>query len=385
MTHENGITGNNRTRDTFGPLCLASADHWRRLRQLHPRIDRSFTDRARAASFFTPLLTPLHTAEKLLYGQAIATTTLTHPPIFVIGHWRSGTTLLHNLLTQDPQFGFVSLFQTLAPGMFLSGRRTLQPILALRAPDTRPMDNVKIRMHFPSEEEFVMCHVCPQSLYLGWYFPNDYPELFTKYAMMEGISSDDRREWAAAYREMIIKATIAFGGRPIVLKNPTNTGRIRALLNVFPNAKFIHIHRNPYDVFRPTLHLFREVIKTLTFQEISDARIQEYVLDFYPRTMKAYWDQRDEIPAGNHAEVRYDDLVADPLAELERLYGELRLPGWSDAVPRIERFAGKRDKFRKNEYTHAPDYASLVEEHWACAFERLGYERTRKHTTLAPA
>lgn len=385
MTRENGISGSNRTRDMFHPLCLNSARYWRRLRNIHQRVDASFADRGRAISFVSPLMAPMLAAENLVYGHALATTPITHPPVFVIGHWRSGTTLLHNLLTQDPQFGFVSLFQTLAPGAFLVGRRTVQPILALRAPETRPMDNVKIRMHFPSEEEFALAHMCPQSAYVGWYFPNDYQELFTKYALMERISSEDKREWAAAYREMLTKATIAFGGRRVVLKSPTNTARVHALLNLFPGAKFVHIHRNPYDIFRSTLHLFREVLKTVTLQDISDARIQEYVLDFYPRMMQAYWDQRDAIPAGNHAEVRYDDLVADPLAELERIYGELGLPGWSAAIPHMEHFLGKRSEFKENEYTHTPSHAALVEEHWACAFDRLGYERTGRRTAFARA
>ena len=275
MKHESTIGRQNRSRDIFHPLCLNSVRHWRRLRQLHPRIDASFSDRVRAASWVSPLTAPLHAAEKLIYGRAVANTALAHPPIFVIGHWRSGTTLLHNLLTQDPQFGFISLFQTLAPGAFLVGRRTLQPILALRAPSTRPMDNVKIRMHFPSEEEFALAHLCPQSPYLGWYFPSEYIELVTRFALMQGISDGEKSEWAAAYTEVLAKATIAFAGRQLVLKNPVNTARVRALRELFPGAKFIHIHRNPYDVFRATLHLFREVFKTVTLQEVTETQIQE--------------------------------------------------------------------------------------------------------------
>jgi hypothetical protein len=385
MTYDDSISRQNRSRDVFHPLCFNSVGFWRRLRALHPRVDASFADRARAVSLVSPLLAPLHAAERIVYGRTVANTTLTHPPIFVIGHWRSGTTLLHNLLTQDPQFGFVSLFQTLAPGAFLVGRRTLQPILALRAPKTRPMDNVTIRLHFPSEEEFALAHLCPQSPYLGWYFPSEYAELFTKYGLMQGISADDKSEWARAYRGLLTKATIAFAGRQLVLKNPVNTARVQALREVFPGAKFIHIHRNPYDVFRATLHLFREVLKTVSLQDVAEARIQELVLEFYPAMMNAYWEQRDAIPAGDHAEIRYDDFVADPLAELERIYGELDLNGWSAALPHLEYFLGKRAGFQKNEYTHAPEHASLVEQHWAFAFDRLGYDRIGARTALVRA
>lgn len=385
MPNKLAVCRTNRSRDTFHPFCLNPARLWKRLHALHPRVDDSFADRARAIALVSPLMTPLVTAERLVYGRTIARARLNNPPIFIIGHWRSGTTLLHNLLTRDTQFGYVSLFQTLAPSAFLVGRRTLQPILALRAPNTRPMDNVKIRMPYPSEEEFALAHLCPQSPYLGWYFPNDYSELFSRYGLMENVSREDRDEWAGTYTELLVKATIAFQGRQLVLKNPMNTGRVRALLEVFPGAKFIHIHRNPYDVFRATLHLFRAVLKTVTLQEISEARIQEYVLDFYPRMLNAYWEQRGDIPAGDHVEMRYDDLVADPLAELERVYGELGLGGWPEALPRLERFLGSRTEFQKNEYTDTPEHISLVEQHWVCAFDRLGYERRSARTVLATA
>ncbi len=369
------ISKTNRSRDVFHPLCLNPSSHWRRLRKLHPRVDAAFADRARSIAWVSPLMTAMGAIERMVYGRAIRREPLVHDPVFVIGHWRSGTTLLHSIFSKDPQFGYVTLFQTLAPGAFLAGRRSLQPLLALRAPDTRPMDNVKIRMPYPSEEEFALAHLCPQSAYLGWYFPSDWPELFAKFALMRGMTSEETAEWRSAYRELLVKATINFSGRRLVLKNPMNTARIDALLEMFPNAKFIHIYRNPHDVFRATLHFFREVLKVTTLQEISDARIQEYVLDFYPRVMNAYWEQRDNIPAGNHVEVRYEDLVADPLVEVERIYGELQLGGWSDALGPVEKFLASRVSHHRNRYSSDLRQRELVEERWGFAFDRLGYDR----------
>jgi hypothetical protein len=147
------------------------------------------------------------------------------------------------------------------------------------------------------------------------------------------------------------------------------------LLELFPNAKFIHIHRNPYDVFRATVHLFREVHKTVTLQDLADAQIKEYVLGFYPRMMQAYWDQRDLIPAGNHTEVRYDDLIERPLVELERIYSDLGLEGWEDARPRMERLQSSLARHRQNQYADDPLQRTLIDEHWGFAFERLGYEQ----------
>ncbi len=368
-----GIDRANRSSDVFHTLCLNPARHWRRLRAAQSSVDSDFADRVRAISLISPLVELPCAIEKLAYGRRVRETALAHPPLFVIGHWRSGTTLLHSALSKDERLGYVTLFQTLMPGSFLIGRRTLQPLLALRAPNTRPMDNVKIRLPYPSEEEYALSHMCLQSPYIGFNFPQDWPQLIEKYALMGGISPDDYAEWAQAYRELLAKAQINFPGRRLVLKNPVNTGRIRAIREVFSGAKFLHIYRNPYDVYRSTLHLYREVFKVTALQRISDRRIQQYVLDFYPRLMNAYWEQREEIPEGDHAEMRYEDFVESPMTEIERIYAELGLGEFEPARAPIERFLGSRKKFRPNEYARDAEERDIVERHWGFALERLGY------------
>jgi hypothetical protein len=368
------VSRDNRSRDTFHTLCLNPYRHWRRLLAAYGPADRDFRDRARAIAAVSPAMEVLCAAERLGYGRRIREARLVHPPVFIIGHWRSGTTLLHNALSRDPQFGYVTLFQSLAPGSFLIGRRTLQPLLLLRAPNTRPMDNVKIHMRYPSEEEYALAHLCPQSMYAGFNFPRALPELFERFGLMRGISRAERSEWRAAYRELLIKATINFSGRRLVLKNPVNTGRIREVLQTFPGAKFIHIHRNPYEVFRSTLHLYRAVLKVTSLQRISGERLVEYVLDFYPRLMDAYWEQRAGIPPGDHAEIRYEDLVRSPLSEIKRVYAELGLGGWNEARSPIADYLVLRDQFEANTYVRDSEYDDLVDRHWGYAIERLGYD-----------
>ena len=97
------------------------------------------------------------------------------------------------------------------------------------------------------------------------------------------------------------------GGRRLVLKNPANTGRIRALLNLFPDAKFIHIYRNPYDVFLSTVWLQRSVIPRSQVQDISPDTVEAHVLRFYIQLQQKYLAEKDLIPAGSLAEVRFED------------------------------------------------------------------------------
>lgn len=96
---------------------------------------------------------PLRLAEQLFYGQRIAQTQIENPPIFIIGHWRSGTTYLHNLMTQDPTFGYLSMYQAVVPDCSLIGQNWLRQLLTQIMPIKRPMDNVLWPMEGPQEDE----------------------------------------------------------------------------------------------------------------------------------------------------------------------------------------------------------------------------------------
>ena len=58
---------------------------------------------------------PFATMEGLRHNAAIRRHRLSEPPIFLVGHWRSGTTHLHNLMSRDPQFGFLKFSETAMP------------------------------------------------------------------------------------------------------------------------------------------------------------------------------------------------------------------------------------------------------------------------------
>ena len=91
----------------------------------------------------------LRLAERVIFEKRIDSTPIQHPPIFILGHWRTGTTFLHSLLAQDTNLGHVSLFQTLAPASFFVGQRTLQPLAAIRTPETRPLATVHLQTEAP--------------------------------------------------------------------------------------------------------------------------------------------------------------------------------------------------------------------------------------------
>jgi len=364
-----------RSCQHFHPLCFNSARFWWRLIARHGLPDPPFWDRALAATLIAPLTSPFRVAERLRHRRAIESTPIEHDPLFILGHWRSGTTLLQQFLNRDPNLGQVTLFQSLAPTSYFVGQRTLKPLMAWQAPTTRPMDNVAIDMDVAQEEEFAVANMCPQSLYVGFYFARAFPELFDRYVLMRGLSEADRDAWRRNYLYTVKTATRASQGRRLLLKSPPNTGRIPALLELFPNAKFVYIVRNPYKVYPSTLHLHREVLAMTSVQRFDDAFIERNVLRFYRELLQQYLADRHAIPDGNLVEIRYEDLDADPLATVQSIYDGLALSGWDAVRPGVEAHVDATRDYKKNVFEPEPNHARKVEAHWAFALDEWDYAR----------
>ena len=82
--------------------------------------------------------------------------------------------------------------------------------------------------------------------------------------------------WKAAFVRFLKKLTLEHD-RPMLLKSPPHTGRIKLLLELFPDARFVHIRRNPYTVFQSTRHLNEVLTRSLQFQRPDPADLDEAV------------------------------------------------------------------------------------------------------------
>ena len=99
--------------------------------------------------FITPLLLfPLYLCELIFFSARISRIRVKKDPVFIIGHFRSGTTFMHNLLGRDSQFGFPTTYQCFVPGIFLTGKQFIKAVHKTTQPEKRPMDDAKfIYMH----------------------------------------------------------------------------------------------------------------------------------------------------------------------------------------------------------------------------------------------
>jgi len=266
----------------------------------------------------------------------------------------------------------------MAPGFCLIGNGMIKHVLAriarTRYP-TRLIDNIPLAFDAPQEDEFALATLSPDSFVHAFSLPRQALRIFAKSVLFEGLSEADRSEWAAGYLTLLRKVTLANGGRRLVVKNCGHSARIETLLELFPDAKFIHIHRNPYDVFLSTRHMHRTVIPRSQLQRIVPAKVEENVLRVYEQLMRRYLADRSGISDANLVEIRFEDLERAPLDELRRIYDHLNLPGFMTAEPAFRQYLESVSGYRKNAYELDADVVAKVNENWSFAFDALGYER----------
>ena len=187
-----------------------------------------------------------------------------------------------------------------------------------------------------------------------------------------GMTPREMNDWKQAYLHVLKKATFASGGKRLVLKNPAHTARIPTLLELFPKARFIFIHRDPLEVYASTLKLFRNVLPVFQLEEYDFEKVKKDIIWVYKDLMSSYLQDRSLLPANQLLEVSYENFVNNPVENLHRLYDQLELPGIEASLPRQENYLGqKRIKgYRKSEYDIPAKEIAEVEKEWDFAMEQ---------------
>jgi len=345
---------------------------WRLLRENRFAVDPAYWHRAAFVSALSLMNSWYARREEQRYGAEIARTQLTGPPIFVLGHWRSGTTHLHNLLALDEQFAFANTYQVVNPFTFLTTEELNTRRFRALLPDTRPMDNMALSFDAPQEDEFAPCLVCFRSMYPGISFPRRL-DWYERYLTFRGVPTSEVDEWKAAFLWFLRKLTIR-NPRPLVLKSPPHTARIRLLLEMFPEARFVHIHRDPYVVFRSFQHYY-DTAGWYTYLQKPDLEgLDDLILKRYTSMYDAYFEEKDLIPSGRLHEIAFADLEADPLGQMALLYERLALPGFAHFEPTLRTYLQTLGGYKKNRYEGLPPgIQERVFREWRRSFETWGY------------
>ena len=214
-------------------------------------------------------------------------------------------------------------------------------------PKTRPMDNVEMNPDFPQEEEFGMLSLTPFSYYQTLFFPSSMMYFFKYYALME---TPKIKTWENQYKQFIRKVMYNQQAKQLILKNPVNTVRIQHLIKMFPQAKFVYIHRVKEEVLRSTNKLYTDLLRINSFQSISTSELQKNIGHIYDETITQYMKQKQLIPSGQLIELSYHEFITDPFSQTKKIYDKLSLYGHEKASVYFQHYISEQRKYAPNTY-----------------------------------
>jgi omega-hydroxy-beta-dihydromenaquinone-9 sulfotransferase len=314
----------------------------------------------------TILFEPLRWIELALYNQKISQHRIHRHPLFILGYYRSGTSYLHQCLVQDDRFGYHSNFQMVLPEVMLSTEKALLPVFEFICRlfnITDSVHRVPLSFRFPGEEDAAMTtYLDPQGAQWGYFFPGMMHEQFQKYVLFENISEAELETWKQSFIFLLKKISLATHQKQLVLKSPPNTARIKLLLSIFPDAKFIFIHRNPYQVYASNKRFWEVVQKVYALQDTKSVDVNSIILDTYSQMMHRYLQEKDLVPPGQLTELAYDDFVQNPVASLRNAYGALHLDNFSYCEGKMQSFTGNQKQFVQLKHLLPESERSMVSE-----------------------
>jgi hypothetical protein len=335
--------------------------------------DIKYAGRVAGTILVSCILEPFRWWENLRWKRRIKRTTINKPPIFIIGFWRSGTTLLHNLLSQKQDGAYITTYQTVFPDLLLSHSWWFKPIIGQFWPTHRPFDDVKMGMDLPQEEEIAMSVLHPVSFYNFLYFPKDFEPFYLRELFMKDLEPELRESWKSVYIRMIKKAFINTGGDHFISKSPSNMARIGLILEMFPDARFIFIYRDPYKTNESIYRFFHEVLPAVQLQDATDLLTREKMARVYSDMVRQYRVEKSRIKEENLMEIKFEDFRINPVEYLKKIYDQFHIPGFEQDLPAFEKYLEDVSEFRTNKYEVTEETIRYVNQYAPDIVEWLGY------------
>ncbi|MEO0373481.1 MAG: sulfotransferase [Cyanobacteria bacterium P01_A01_bin.17] len=355
----------------FHPLCGSNLSTLSQLLTQNGPIAPKYLPHAAFALGFTLLRWPITTTERLI--SAINPRPPIESPVFIVGYWRSGTTHLHNLMSQDPTFGYISPLATGLPWDILGIVRAFEPLLEKALPEDRYVDNVAVTPNSPQEDSIALASMLPLSYYHSLYFPRRFEYHFRRGVYFEDCSEQEIELWKQRHVQFLSKVSVHQGGKRILMKNPVYVGHIAKLRAIWPQAKFVHIYRNPYTVFQSTRHFFTKLLPELTLQTHDELPIDQLILESYPQLMGALEVDSGQLPNDSFVEIRFEDLECDPMGQLAKIYNTLNLPNYEQAQPHFKDYLQKLGTYQKNSYPPNVEDRAKVDRLWKPFIQKWSY------------
>jgi hypothetical protein len=198
-------------------------------------------------------------------------------------------------------------------------------------------------------------------------------QYYNDFIRFNNIDINQLEKWKADYKLLIKKAIKNTNKKRYLSKNPPNTGRVKVLLEMFPDAKFIHIHRNPIEVFLSTQNFYKKMLPPLQLQSISSEEIDLKIQDIYKKIMNDFIQQKESIPKGNLIEISYNELEKNPIDTLNEIYTALNIDNYDIALKNFEAYVDKLKSYKKNRHKIKKSQLDLLIKEWGFTMEKYNY------------
>lgn len=290
-------------------------------------------------------------------------------PLVITGLPRTGTTLLHNLLAQDPRHRFLRLWEALHPvppeeddeldeaALVAKAEKWLERLYAL-APDFRsvhpleprgPEECDRLLQNAFASQHFVDMFDAPE--YSRWFYHSVLDREYAYYALQLRVLGVDHE-----------------AGRRWLLKSPGHIGHLDALLGALPDAQILHCHRDPVDAV-PSYASLMLTVRTPNAESVSPAEIGEQALGRCVTALARGLERRGATDGpGCFVDVSYPALVADPVATVAGIYERLGSSLEPAAEAAMRRWLAEHPRDRHGTHRYDPQRFGLPAERVKDAF-----------------
>lgn len=296
-------------------------------------------------------------------------------PIFIIGHHRSGTTHLWKLLSVDKKFIYPTVTETIFPFTMLSMETITNKLARIFSPLKRPQDNVSSSSESPMGEEWALCASTFLSTHMARHFPSNRED-YKKYLTMKDAEEEEKTAWKNALDMFARKLLFRYGADSVLLfKSPPNTAKIKLILKLYPDARFIHIYRNPFHVFQSVLHMERKSLPLCAYQKINEDGLKDFIIWRYKAMYDSFLEDIKNVPKEQFTELSFEELEKDRVAAIEKIYKDLQMEGFVSTRPEFEKYVDSISDYQKNRYRLGKVDRELVKKEWGRFIDHWGYHR----------
>lgn len=208
--------------------------------------------------------------------RSLETLSLPQDPVFIVGPWRSGTTLLHELLAAATDWPTPQTWQCFNPSTcFLVNTPPPQRMMQ------RPMDAGMIASHGPQEDEFAALLLGEDSVYRGFIDPRRLGScaalLWRHVDGTSPLAGSDASEPLSRWRLFVQGIAASAGAHRLLLKSPNHTFRIPLLRRWFPRAQFVWMGRSSDGLLASNVRMWRAMIERYALWPAPSNALEEFL------------------------------------------------------------------------------------------------------------